>query len=416
MSTMRPRSRLLAASFAGALALGAQQRYRVADLERMALDAHPTVSQAQAAVRAAQGRTLQAGLYPNPVFGANGEHVAPVNRGGALGGFIEQRIITAGKLGLDRKIFAEEEKAAQQSAELERLRVRNRARMLFYEGLAGQRMIEVRERLRGVANDTARIYGELANIGMADRPEVISAGIEARKAELALAQSRNDLEAVWRRTGALVRQPALATGVFEGNLDELPVIEYEAAFEKIEAGHPLLRAAQAQRARAEYALRRAEVQKIPDLQLRGGLRENGEMAEGVMGRPRRIGLEGIFDAGVEIPLFNRNQGGVTTARGELDAARFESDKLRLEFRSMLATEFAGYQNSVIAAKIHGESMIPQARQAYEMLVKNFRQMAVAYPQVIGAQRNLVQLEEARVEALRSAWVKVVEIEGLLAGY
>jgi cobalt-zinc-cadmium efflux system outer membrane protein len=169
------------------------------------------------------------------------------------------------------------------------------------------------------------------------------------------------------------------------------------------------------RARAEYALRRAEIQKIPDLQLRGGLRENGEMAEGILGRPRRIGLEGIFDAGVEIPLFNRNQGAVAAARGDLDAARLEADRLKLDFRAMLAAELAVYQNARLSALAHAEQMIPSARQAYELLVKNFRLMAIAYPQVINAQRNLVQLEEAHVEALRTAWMKSVEIDGLLAG-
>jgi cobalt-zinc-cadmium efflux system outer membrane protein len=410
--TKRSRAAVL---IAGALAASAQQRYRMADIERMAVEAHPAISRGRASVRAAQGRTLQAGLYPNPVIGANGEHVAPVNRGGAIGGFVEQRIVTAGKLSLDRRISAEEEKAAQETADLERLRVRNRARMLFYDGLAGQRMIEVRERLSGVAADTERIYTELANIGMADRTEVISAGIETRKAALALSQARNDLGATWRKIGALVSQPSLAQGVLEGNLDALPEIDYEASYLRIETGHPLLRAANALRARAEYALRRAEIQKIPDLQLRGGLRENGEMAEGILGRPRRIGLEGIFDAGVEIPLFNRNQGAVAAARGDLDAARLEADRLKLDFRAMLAAELAVYQNARLSALAHAEQMIPSARQAYELLVKNFRLMAIAYPQVINAQRNLVQLEEAHVEALRTAWMKSVEIDGLLAG-
>src|SRR2546425_559945 len=42
---------------------------RLQDLERMALERNPTMSQADAAVRAAEGRRTQVGIYPNPLVG-----------------------------------------------------------------------------------------------------------------------------------------------------------------------------------------------------------------------------------------------------------------------------------------------------------------------------------------------------------
>src|ERR1700690_4452112 len=83
----------------------AQQPVTLADLERLALAASPSFAQRQSDVRAAAGRAQQAGKYPNPVLGASGDHVAggPVLRGGDLGGFVEQRVVTAGKLGLQRR-------------------------------------------------------------------------------------------------------------------------------------------------------------------------------------------------------------------------------------------------------------------------------------------------------------------------
>jgi outer membrane protein, heavy metal efflux system len=47
-----------------------------ADLEPMALEHNPTLGQAEAAVRAAEGRRLQAGLYPNPIVGYQGEELS----------------------------------------------------------------------------------------------------------------------------------------------------------------------------------------------------------------------------------------------------------------------------------------------------------------------------------------------------
>ncbi len=395
-----------------ALACGAQT-LRVEDLERMALEANPSIAQARAAVRAAGGRTRQAGLYPNPVIGATGEHVSPRIQGGALGGFVEQRVVTAGKLGLDRKIAAEEEKAVEQSAGIWRMRVRNRARTLFYRAMGAERRRSVRVELAGVAGRTAATYAELANVGIADRPDVLGAEIERDKAALALTQAGFAVDAVWRQIAALVNRASLAPRELAADFDAIPEIGFDEALAAIYRDHPELRAAEAMAARSGFALRRAEVEKVPDLQLRGGLRRNGEILEGVGPPLRRLGLEGIFDVGVELPVFNKNQGAVTAARFEWDRAKLEADRVKLELRAALAEEFRAYGESREAAVRYRETMIPKAKQALEMYTNNFRQMAVDYPRVLAAWRNLTQLQEDYVSAAESAWIHAISIQGAL---
>ena len=55
--------------------LAQQTALTLAELERLALAASPSLQQREADVRAAAGRAKQAGLYPNPVFGTNGEQI-----------------------------------------------------------------------------------------------------------------------------------------------------------------------------------------------------------------------------------------------------------------------------------------------------------------------------------------------------
>src|SRR5882672_689518 len=50
---------------------------RLEDLERIALQNNPTAAQADAAIRAAEGRRAQAGLMPNPIIGYAGEELSP---------------------------------------------------------------------------------------------------------------------------------------------------------------------------------------------------------------------------------------------------------------------------------------------------------------------------------------------------
>ena len=81
----------------------------LSDLEQMAAQNNPTLSQAGAKVEAARGRALQSGLYPNPTVGYLGDRIGAAGTAGEMQGlFIDQTIVTAGKLRLNRAKFAQE--------------------------------------------------------------------------------------------------------------------------------------------------------------------------------------------------------------------------------------------------------------------------------------------------------------------
>ncbi|HEV3116078.1 MAG TPA: hypothetical protein VGY58_03440, partial [Gemmataceae bacterium] len=79
----------------GAVPLG------LGDLEEIALQRNPTLAQAAAAVDASRGKALQAGLCPNPTIGYRGDNIGIAGSAGEFqGGFVQQTIVTAGKLRL----------------------------------------------------------------------------------------------------------------------------------------------------------------------------------------------------------------------------------------------------------------------------------------------------------------------------
>lgn len=397
------------------IAAFAQSLY-LADLEKMALEKNPSLAQADAAVRAAAGRMRQAGLYPNPIVGMNGDEIAggPVIRGGELGGFFEQRIVTAGKRGLSRHVAEQEKRQAEAEAAARKQQVLNEVRMLYYQALGDQRSIEVRDQLAKLAAEAVRVSHELANVGQADKPDLLSAEIEAQRLELALIAARNARERTWRQLAAVTNFPGLKMQPLEGNLENLPQLDFEQALGKIYAESPNLRAAAAGVSRAEFALRRERAERIPDLMMRGGVRYNRELLEeGPLGQRRPVGREGFFDIGIELPIFNRNQGAVDAARANLERARLEPERARLALRARLAEAYREYRDAMSAAERYRDQMIPKARQAYELYLQAFRRMAAAYPQALIAQRNLFQLQEEYVSALVSVHQRSVEIEGLL---
>jgi outer membrane protein, heavy metal efflux system len=397
---------------AGPIAQANDTSLQLQDFEQMALENNPTLAQAAAGVRAASGRRVQAGLYPNPTIGATGDEntPGPVIRGGEFGGFVEQRIVMAGKLGKSRRVFEQEERQAEAFLQAQKLRVLSDIRMRYYETLGAQQRVEVQTRLAELSREAVKISQELANVGAADQPDVLESEIEAERADIGLSMAKTALQRSWQELTAVAGNPSLQAVRLLGNLEETPRLKLEEVLAKLFGESPEIRGSEAAIAREEAALHRAKVEKIPDILARGGLRYNRELQE-ADGRP--VGLEGFFDVGVEIPVFNRNQGNIATARANLEQAQRDADRLKLDLRMRMARAYKLYQDSLNQAEKYRSQMIPRAQRAYELYLNSFRQMAAAYPQVLIAQRNLFQVHDEYLTALVDTWRSAVEIEGLL---
>ena len=311
---------VLASTVALLYSEGAGGALRLEDLECMALDNNPTIAQAAAGIRAAEGRTLQAGLYPNPIMGYIGEEIsgrAPSRTSEHLF-FMEQAIVTAGKLKHNRSIFAQARSEAEAEAEAQRLRVLNAVRLFYYEALGAQEMVTLRENLAEIARTAATTSEQLFNVGAADRPDLLESQIELHQSEIDLMEAENDRDRVWRMLAAVVGNPWLEPASLEGNLEaEIPRLDLESTLATLLAYSPELRKAQAGVERARATLRLEKAEPVPDVLLRGGVSYNFEELDAISGR---VGLEAFIQVGFEVPLFNRNHGNIAAAQAEIDQA------------------------------------------------------------------------------------------------
>jgi len=367
-------------------------------LERMAAERNPTLAQAAASVRAAEGRGRQAGAFPNPTVGYFGEELAfrALGERSVHGVFVEQTIPLGGKLSKARRVFDREREQAEATAEAQRLRVLNSVRVLYFEALGAQQLVELHADLTELAREAVEITKELYNVGQADRPDQLEIEIEAERAEIELLRAQGDWEQAWRALGAMVNDPSLRPARLAGSLEDGgAALEEEPLLAVLLRDSPELRAARAgvERARAEVSRQKAE--RVPDLFVNGGVGYNREVLES---DGRRTGAEGRIEVGVNVPLFNRNRGGIAAAEAELNIAERELERLQLMLRTRMASSFRDYRNARAVAEKYRTRVVPRARQAYEMYLSNFRQMAAAYPQVLIAQRTLFQVE---VEYARS---------------
>ncbi len=381
-------------------------------VEKTAGESNPTLRQAEAEILAAKARQQQSGLYPNPTVAYTGDEI----RGGSVGGgkqgfFVQQTVVTGGKLVLSREVFGKEVRLAEIEAEEQKMRVQSAVKMAFLRVLAAQELLDARRDMAAIAQDTAETQRRLMNTGQADETEVLEAKMEAQRMRMSARMQENTLREEWRSLAAVIGQPDLPLMTVAGDLEKgWPDVNEEEAVEAIAKQSPAVRIAETAETRAQSVINRARREAIPDIQLRGGMEYNHELLGSV---PFAKGWEGIAEVSVEIPLFNRNQGNVAAARADIERAGQEKKRISLTLRERAASAVDQYANARLMAVEYRDEMLPLAKKAYGLMVEKYGQMLASYPRVLDAQRKLYELQIEYIGALESVWTNGIALQGYL---
>ena len=386
--------------------------YQLEELEQMAVTHNPTLAQAAASINSAKGRRLQSGLYPNPRVGYEGSEI----RGGAYGGgeqgfFVEQPFITAGKLGLNRQMGDAEVVRAEAEAAAQRWRVLNSVRIAFYHILAAQEMLTMKRSLQRISESTSRTARELHNVGQADDTEVLQAEIEEQAAETAVLKQQNTLARLWTGLATAVGSPGLEMGTVRGNLEGgLSQADDQQLLDSLLKESPQVRIAQAGVAHAQATLVRAKREPIPDLDVRAGLQQNLQLLNPPSGR---VGLQGFATVGIQLHIFDRNQGNVAAARADVEKAHSELQRVDLSLRERFALTLQKYRNARIVVDRYQAEILPRARRACELMVVRYGLMTASFPQVLNLQHTLYVTETGYISALEALWTNSIVLRGFL---
>ncbi len=235
-----------------------------------------------------------------------------------------------------------------------------------------------------------------------------------------MAENRQDQ--VWQQLGAVLGDPFLKPTCLLGDLEKgLPALDQETALATLLGGSPELKRAQASVQRARAAIARAKAERVPDLFLRGGFGYSAEILETrdlletrdprLAGR--KTGPEGFLEIGVRLPIFNRNQGNISTAYAELEIAEREVCRVELALRARMAAVFRNYQNALRVVTQYERQVLPRAKRGYQLYLAGFKQMAAAYPQMLIAQRTLFQAQDTYIDALVEVRQSAIQIQCFL---
>jgi cobalt-zinc-cadmium efflux system outer membrane protein len=382
------------------------------DLEQRALKNNPTLRQAEAEIRSARGRTLQAGLWPNPLIGYSGEQIRGGSFGGGeQGGYIEQRFVLGGKVGLSRKVSQTEIGISQIEAEEQKLRVLTAVRIAYFQVLASEEALNLARHNTQLVRANFTTSQRFNNIGQTDRSEVLQSDIEIQRQELTAAIEETRLRRDWQALAVLIGEPTLPPSRLEGRLEEnLPSQSGEQLLETLLTSSPAVRIADANVQRSAAIVARAGREYIPDLTVRAGVQQNNELLEGTN---RKVGLQGFAGVGIQVPIFNRNQGNVSAARADQERAKAEAERVRLVLRERAAATVQNYAMSQQIVKTYQQQILPKAQQLFETQLKAWGRMSASYTQVLISQQTLFSAQREYIQALRQLHRSSLALQGFL---
>lgn len=380
----------------------------VEDFLALSAKGNPTLDQARSAVRRSEGLARQAGLNPNPTAGYSGDQV----RGGAYGGgeqgaFAEQKIVLGGKLGLRRDIYRQQATADRIGVEEQSCRVRGSVESAFYRTLAAQALVVVRQRLLRLTLDAGQTAHQLANVGQADAPDILQAEVESERASVDFLRAQREFLADFQVLAAAAGEAGLPPAPLQGNLEAPPPFDAEKQVTEIAQQSPEIERARQQVAVAQARLKDAQREAFPDLTLRGGEWWSGELTGS---SNRAAGPMSFLEAGVNLPLWNRNQGNVQAARAELERARQEVLRVQLALQQRTEPLAQEYLAARFESERYRTELLPRARRAYELYLMKYQQMAASYPQVLLSQRTLFDLQIDYIRSLADLWSNAVALQ------
>ncbi|MSU77169.1 MAG: TolC family protein [Gemmataceae bacterium] len=386
----------------------------LADLQQLAIENSPQIRQAHHDIDAARGVFAQAGLYPNPTIGYEGDTIGQSNgdgkrSAGQQGGYIDQLIKTAGKLNLAKQAAQYEIEIAEQKLRQTEADLRTQIRAKYFVLLAAKKNFDV---TRSLVNLTDEVYGMgllQLQAGEVAVYEPMQTRVLALQARGTLVQAHNRYVSAWKRLAAAMGTPTMTLTQVAGRIDmPVPRYEHDAVLSWVVENHTDIGMARFGVEKSRALVRMAETQAIPDIFVHIALQK--DMTAAPYRRTNSV------QVGIPLPIFDRNQGAIHQARALLRRAMLEDARVRNDLTGRVAEVIERYENNRMILEMYKKQMLPNQVQAYRAAVARHAVVGeknVSYTDLVTAQQSLAGLINSYLGALNEQWVAVVDIGGLM---
>jgi outer membrane protein, heavy metal efflux system len=374
----------------------------------LALERNPALRGFAWEVRAAEARTLQASLLPNPELGAEVENIA------GSGGFngtdvaettisLSQLIELGGKRSKRTRVATLGRDLAGWDYEAARIEVLTEVAQRYVQVLSSQRRLELAIDVEVLSQQFFDTVSKRVEAGAASPVEKTRASVVVSTSRIQLQRAQRRLWAARISLASTWGNPSPQFQAVSGELEtirDIPSIESLAGL--ISQNPDVARwAVEITRRRAQVAL--AKAQGTPDVTVGVGVRHFSETSDDAM----------VVGLSLPLPIFDRNQGGVLEARFNAAKAREQQRAAEVRVGAALGSVYQELAAAYDEAIMLKEEVLPAAQASYDATNQAYRQGKLGYLDVLDAQRSFIDMRIGYLEALSAYHAAVAEAEGLI---
>jgi cobalt-zinc-cadmium efflux system outer membrane protein len=372
-------------------------------LEQWALASNPAIQQASASAYKAMGFCNQVGMLPNPTVGFFGEQIADAQTD-QYGAFVNQNFILGDKLRLNQNVLSHGVQAQLWEVEAQRRRVITDVRVKFYEALAAQQRVDVATDFGKVLTEGVRVAEVRKQVAEGTQSEILLARIQRTELEVLQKRAGISYDAAWNELAATVGIRNLSPTPLERPAPVQPEQRnWESVYQDLVARSPELKAANARICRAAANVQRQRAQPIPNVEVMAGVGHD-------LATDQQFGR---VQAGVGLPVYNKNQGNIAAAEAEYCRAQQGYRRIQLSLRARLARVAKDYDSAKIALERYEQEIVPQAQENLKLTEQGYAAGEFGFLEALTARRVYFQASLELIDARRDVAQATAMIDGLL---
>jgi outer membrane protein, heavy metal efflux system len=378
------------------------ERLTLAEALTLSDRVQPELALGKAQIARAEGRALQAGLFPNPDLVARMESALLTKHLTEQAEYVvgvSQAVPLGKRLPLARRVEILDRDRLTHELAGKRLETHMRVQSAFAMALYLQRVLLAREEdVRSATNNVTLAQARLA-AGDTIPAEVAQAEVELHRAELERDKATSSAAQSLKALAASIGDAALEVGSLEGALEETFAVP---AFSSLEARlheSPLLSAAAADITMQRAQIDLVEAQRTPDVSVDLFYRRLGEKNENA------------FDVGLRLPLrlFDRGQGRRQETRAELSAAEARAQALRNELFLRAQTAHQKLERAIAAATRLRKEILPRAESVLQAAEARYHAGDTGFSELLPVRRDWTRVRLDYLEILlevMQAWAEL----------
>ena len=371
-----------------------------------AMQANPDIAVVMRGREVESAQALQAASRPNPTLSGQVEDFRSQNRIVTIA--ISQQLETAGKR--DKRMAAADATLSMADADIRitHAEISAKTYAAFYQLLAAQQAQALAQELLKISTQSKESTAKRVLAGKVSPVEETKAKVAEAGLKIDLASASQQLASAKQRLASLWAK-SLESNNHMGYIavGELEKFNNSATLDDLMAqlaDSPRLTKASLAITQKQALSAIEQSKQTPDVTISLGARRNEELG-GI--------TQAIIGLSIPIPLFDKNQGNLQSARAREFQSIDEKTALENQLKTELAEAYSRRQLQIEASNLYQQDILLGAQSAYEAARKGFEFGKFSFLEVLDAQRTLFQAKTQFIQTLVLARLAEADIQKIL---